>query len=168
MSLLVLWISAGCGTQAGEAESRSRQIAGPRIKAPDFELKDLDGNKVKLQDLKGKVVFLDFWATWCPPCVVSAPEVDKISHEYTDKNVAVLSISLDDNPEAVRAFAARKKLTGRMLMAGSSGVEVHYHVNGIPTFYVIDQEGYFVASWSGYTPAMARAWRNELDNLIKS
>ncbi len=167
LSFVFVCALSGCRGQAGSANA-SEGRPGPRIKAPEFELTDIDGKKVKLQDFKGNVVFVDFWATWCPPCVVSSPEVEKLNQEYAGKKVAVLSISLDDEAETVKAYAARKKLTNRMLMAGSSGVDVHYRVSGIPGFFLIDQEGYVVASWTGYSPSMARGWRKEIDALLKS
>jgi thiol-disulfide isomerase/thioredoxin len=170
LSFVFVWVSAGCRGQSGSVNASEAPVrqSGPRIKAPDFELLDISGKKVTLKEFKGKVVFLDFWATWCPPCVLSSPEVDKISHEYAGKKVEVLSISLDDEAETVKAFVARKNVTNRMLMVGSSGVDVHYQVNGIPTFFIIDQDGYFVASWSGYSPAMAKVWRSQIDALLKS
>jgi peroxiredoxin len=164
---LCVW---GCRSQAGTTDNQSEPLqatgGGPRIKAPNFTLKDLKGQAVSLSDFKGKTVFLDFWATWCPPCVASTPAVDKLAQDYKDKNVVVLSISMDDEAGTVQSFVERKHLTNRVLMAADSGVNVHYQVDGIPSFFLIDKDGYFVASWAGYSPAMALAWRRELDHLL--
>jgi len=166
----VIWFYAGCRSQAGDssAQTRQSQRSGPKTMAPDFTLQDINGKSVSLKDFRGKVVFIDFWATWCPPCVASSPKVEELSHDYAAKGVEVLSISLDDSAESVRAFAERKKLKNRMLMAGSSGVDVHYQINGIPSFFLIDQQGHVVAGWSGFSPAMANMWREEIDSLLKS
>lgn len=159
---LITFFLFGCGSQAGEGERFSK-----RIKAPIFELKDLEGKKISLDSFKGRVVFLDFWATWCPPCRVSAPQVERLIQDYKGKPVDVISISLDDSVEPVREFVKNKELTGINLMAGNSAVNSDYSVRGVPTFYVIDQEGYVVTGWSGYAASFPRAWRKEIDALLK-
>ena len=79
--------------------------------APDFDLQRLDGGRVSLDDLKGKTVLLDFWATWCPPCVLEVPELNAFYAEYRDRGVEVLAISIDDDePAQLAEWVARKEV----------------------------------------------------------
>lgn len=137
-------------------------------KAPLFELTDLSGKKISLAAMKGKVVFLDFWATWCPPCVMSVPEVEKLVEEYQGKNLVVLSISMDSSEEPVKRFMAAHRMTNRVAMAGNSGVDVQYNIQGIPAYFIVDQKGNITKAWEGYNPVMTSLWRKEIDRLLSS
>ncbi len=135
--------------------------------APDFTLTDLSGKDFTLSAQHGKVVFLDFWATWCPPCQMSVPELIKLHEQYAGKNLEIASISVDDNPDKVVDFVAAKGIKHRQLFSGESQVDRRYGVRGIPTFVVIDKEGKVSKIWTGFTPAMADEWREEVDRLLK-
>ena len=109
--------------------------------APDFALKDLAGAEVTLASLKGKVVLLDFWATWCGPCKAAMPAIQKIADDYKDKGVVVLGINTWENsPDAAKKYMADKKFTYPCLLAGDPLAEA-YGVPGIPTLVVIGKDG---------------------------
>jgi len=136
--------------------------------APDFTLQDVNGKPFTLSEQKGKVVFLDFWATWCPPCQMSVPELIKLNKEYGGKNVEIVSLSVDDNARKVVEFVAAKGIEHRQLMVADSQIDRVYGVRGIPMFLVIDKEGMIQNLWTGFTPSMADEWRSELDRLLKA
>ncbi len=136
------------------------------VKAPDFTITDLQGKTLSLKELKGQVVFMDFWATWCPPCVVSSPEVEKLVEEYKGKKVSVLSISLDSGEGPVKRFLSTHKMTSRVFLAGESGIDISYQVDGIPAFFIIDPNGNITKAWTGYNPAMSSHWKKEIDRLL--
>ncbi len=151
---MVLGLLVGCSAQSTSS------------KAPDFKLTDLSGKSFSLKDYKGKVVFIDFWATWCPPCVMSSPEVEKLGEDYQGKDFAIIRISLDDSEEPVREFLARHPdKVGRQAMTDHK-VDSDYNVSGIPAFYIIDKEGNLGRSWGGYHPMMPQVWRKEIDTLL--
>src|SRR5687767_10454531 len=79
--------------------------------APDFTLTDISGKQVSLKDYRGKVVLVDFWATWCPPCRVSIPAMEELHKEYGPKGLQVLSVSMDEDVELVAPFAQEQKMT---------------------------------------------------------
>jgi len=159
-------IAAGCRSQDDKASGSKDPSATQGHMAPDFKLTDLTGKPLTLSEYKGKVVFLDFWATWCPPCVMSTPEVEKIVADYKAKDVVVLSISLDQNEEALRQFVQARNIENRVALAGPGGVDQLYNVHAIPQFFIVDQKGYVANAWEGFNPAFPGQWRKELDRLL--
>ncbi|MFK7933897.1 MAG: TlpA family protein disulfide reductase [Saprospiraceae bacterium] len=114
--------------------------------APDFTLADADGNSVGLSDYKGKVVFIDFWATWCAPCLRYMRNTQRMTQQFADDDVVFLYISLDRNKEVWERHIAAKKLHGTHLTAGNgSGYQSHiaqlYRVKQLPTYVLIDRDG---------------------------
>jgi peroxiredoxin len=162
MLLFLGFFLPGCNSQADS----SRATSNSPIKAPDFEILDLEGNKVSLKGLAGTVVLLDFWATWCPPCVMSTPRVVDFYNQNKDKKVQVLSVSLDSSDGPVRTFVERHQMKNVVALAGSSGMDMAYGVQGIPAFFLIDQKGFVVKAWQGFHPMMPRQWQEEVDHLL--
>ncbi|MFP4556790.1 MAG: TlpA family protein disulfide reductase [Bacteroidales bacterium] len=121
-----------------------RLLLAPGKVAPKFTLTDIDGNVHSLSDFKGQIVYIDFWATWCGPCLQEIPYLKKVKEAYTDKPVAFVAISLDDNKENWEKMVADKSLEGYQLYAEKawfSDVAQKYQIKGIPTFVLIDGEG---------------------------
>ncbi|WP_156292059.1 peroxiredoxin family protein [Oceanobacillus salinisoli] len=109
--------------------------------APDFELTTLNGETVKLSDYRGKKVFVNFWATWCPPCRAEMPDMQEL---YDDTDVEILAVNLtatEKSVEGVAEFVDEYALTFPILMDEEGEVESMYQVNAYPTSYLIDSEG---------------------------
>ena len=160
----VIAVSCRPSSDAGSDAGAGRP--GRTVKAPAFELTDLDGVTFSLADLKGEVVFLDFWATWCPPCVVSAPEVERLSNDFRSKGLTVVSISLDDSLPPVRQFVERFGLSSRVALSNDPQLSARYGVQGIPHFVLIDREGYVAGVWEGFRPDFGAIWRREVERLL--
>ncbi len=113
-----------------------------RKPAPDFNLKDADGKPVKLSDYRGKVVLLNFWATWCGPCKIEIPWFMDFEQTYKDKNFAVLGISLDeDGWDAVKPYIQQKKINYRVMIGTETVAQMYGDVDSLPTTFLIDREG---------------------------
>lgn len=124
---------------AGGAQDPSDALVGKP--APGFELNDIDGKPVKLADFKGSVVVLDFWATWCGPCVASMPHLDALRSEFEDKGVKVLAINLREADKLVRDFMQKRKLGLHVVMDRDGAVAKRYSVGGIPQTVVVGKDG---------------------------
>jgi peroxiredoxin len=122
--------------------------------APDFILKDLSQKKVKLADFKGKVVVLNFFATWCPPCRTEIPELVKLYRLNKERGLVVLGVSLDMDvsTQGLTTFVKDMKITYPVLM-GTSDLAERYQVNGVPTTILINREGKAHTRYDGLVPA---------------
>lgn len=110
--------------------------------APAWELRDLEGELVKSADFKGKVVVLNFWATWCPPCRMEIPGFVDVQEKYEDQGVAIIGVSLDEaGPAVVRQFAEEMEINYPVVMGDPKIVGAFGGVRALPTTYFIDREG---------------------------
>ena len=111
--------------------------------APDFTLPDTDGNPVRLSDLRGKVVLLNFWATWCPPCREEMPSMQALWLDLRDEDFIILAVNVGEEDDAVFAFANEfpTPLSFPILMDKKSAVLNDYPIIGLPTSFIIDKDG---------------------------
>lgn len=124
--------------------------AGPAV--PDFSLEKLDGTRVSLSGLRGKVVVIDFWATWCPPCRAEMPWLVKMGQELEPKGVVFVAISEDDPPDQVplvKEFAREVPGLEKFAVLGNPEIESAYGVESLPTLFIVDREGRLVKSLVG-------------------
>lgn len=150
--LAFLWVQAPLGAQGLRA-------------MPDFVLKDLNQKKVKLTDFRGKVVVLNFFATWCPPCRAEIPELIKLSRLNKEKGLVVLGVSLDMDlpPQGLMTFVKDMKITYPVLM-GTADLAEKYQVNGVPTTILINREGKAHSRYDGLVPVSRL--EKDLSNLL--
>ena len=116
--------------------------------SPKFNYPNTEGVKVSLDDLKGKYVYVDVWATWCGPCKQQIPFLKELHEEYSDKNIAIVSLSIDKatNKDKWLKMVADQELTGIQIMADNDDFADAYNISGIPRFILIDPEGNIVDS----------------------
>jgi peroxiredoxin len=123
-----------------------------RKPAPDFSLKDADGKAVRLSDYKGKVVLLDFWATWCGPCRIEIPWLKEFQRKYKDRGFEVVGVSMDDDGwQAVKPFAAELGINYRLVIGDDTTAQLYGGVDALPTTFVIDRDGKIAAVHVGLT-----------------
>ena len=142
----LMMVIAGCGKTEPAVPTppaASAPAALPVLRrAPEWTLKDVDGREVKSADYKGKVVVVDFWATWCPPCRKELPEYVAMQKKYAERGLVILGFSVDELPPAeVKAFGEKMKINYPLIMADGATAEAFGGVEGLPTAFVIDREG---------------------------
>ncbi|WP_142785054.1 TlpA family protein disulfide reductase [Changchengzhania lutea] len=137
----------------------------PMITKADFNLTllDTEGNTKSLKDLKGKVIFMNFWATWCPPCVAEMPSIDKLYEEMGDE-VAFVMLSLDQDFEKAKAFSKRKGYS-LPIYAPASNLPTMYQSSSIPTTYIIDADGNLALTHNGMADYGAADFKEFLRSL---
>ncbi|MCJ7482252.1 MAG: TlpA family protein disulfide reductase [Thermodesulfovibrionales bacterium] len=131
IAAIILGLAGYCPLPAAENQS------------PDFETKDIAGKAMKLSELKGKVVLLDFWATWCPPCRVEIPNLLGIFRQFKNRNFVLISVSLDRDLQAARKFVKDKEMDWVHIIDMEAGREIAtlYQVEYIPSTFIIGRKG---------------------------
>ncbi len=119
--------------------------------AADFTLTDLSGHKLSLADHKGKVILLDFWASWCVPCQAEIPRFIEWQKKYGPQGFQVIGLSMDDDKEAARTFTRRYRLNYPVAMGTEKLAESYGGVLGLPANFIIDRQGRIVAKHVGET-----------------
>jgi len=120
--------------------------------APSWELRDLQGEAFRSSDLEGKVIVLDFWATWCPPCRKEIPGFIELQEQYGDEGVVVVGVSLDEGgPATVVPFVEETGINYLVVMGDSEVVKAFGGITSIPTTFIIDRDGQIVERHVGYT-----------------
>ncbi len=110
--------------------------------APNFSLPDLDGRIISLSSFKGKVVIVNIWATWCPPCVSETPSLDKLYKMFKDEGLELLAVSVDENgKKAVEPFLKKKNLSFPVLLDPDSRVAALYRTTGVPESFIVKKDG---------------------------
>jgi thiol-disulfide isomerase/thioredoxin len=131
--------------------SQEQQSEPSKVKAPDFELKNIKGESVKLSSLQGRVVVLNFFATWCPPCKAELPGFIKVTREYEGKDVEFVFVDIQEDKKTIESFLKEQNFTEISPLLDITGeVSGLYAVRGIPATFIIDQEGNLVTSHEGY------------------
>lgn len=113
----------------------------PGDRAPAFEMRDLAGRSVTLDQFNGKVIILNFWATWCAPCIAEMPALEKLYLKFRDQGLVVLSVAVDDTSEAVNVFREQLKLTFPIVIDVKREGAAKYKVIGFPETFVLDRAG---------------------------
>ncbi|EMR01920.1 TlpA family protein disulfide reductase [Cesiribacter andamanensis] len=132
---------------AVEKELNKALLLSPGKLAPDFTLTSLEGKPVSLSHFRGKVVYIDFWASWCGPCLKEAPYAKKLMEQFADKDVVFLNISLDANENAWRSMIHKKEMKGVHVLAGGLRTEVPdlYNVMALPDYWLIGRDGTIIS-----------------------
>lgn len=138
--LFVLVVLLSALPVASQAEQTLTAIPG-RVMAPDFSLPDTTGAMHKLSDYRGKVVIINFWTTWCPPCREELPSMNRAWHKIRDEGIAMLALNMGEDEDTIFIFSADYPTDFPVLMDQSGEVIEQWPVKGLPTTYVIAPDG---------------------------
>jgi len=145
------WVIYGC-SPAKTARAASLKPGSERHAAPDFALKDADGKTVRLSDYKGKVVLLDFWATYCGPCKIEIPWFMDFERKHKDQGFSVLGVSMDDDGwDAVKPFINDLAINYRVVVGNDATADKFGGIEALPTTFLIDRDGNIASVHVGLT-----------------
>jgi peroxiredoxin len=154
------------GTATMPAATASGVGTEPGQTPPPFTLPDLEGNEVSLSDFEGKVVVLDLWATWCPPCRQEIPFLVSLYNEYRDQGLEVIGVGLDQQGASVIApFVEANDVTYTILVGGQD-IGRSYKVSSIPMTLMIDRNGVVASKDVGFSPQMEAEMRSRAEELL--
>jgi peroxiredoxin len=162
----LLALTSGCNKPSANSDARQEQskATGERKPAPDFTLHDADGNAVKLSDLRGKVVVLNFWATWCGPCALEIPWFIEFEKEFKSRGLEIVGVSMDeDGWKAIKPYVASHKMNYRVLLGNDSVGQLYGGVDSLPTTFIIDRQGRLA-----FPPHVGLPGKNEYLNEIQT
>jgi thiol-disulfide isomerase/thioredoxin len=115
----------------------------------EIRLKDLNGQQVSLSDFRGKIVFLNFWTTWCYACRIEMPDMEKLHQKFKNKDFAMVSINLQESASQVKQFFKDFKLTFTALLDSDGEVGAHFMITAIPTTFILNKEGIIIGKVMG-------------------
>jgi peroxiredoxin len=135
--------------------------------APGFSLKDVNGNTLTLKSLKGKVVFLTFWATWCPSCKEELPDLNNLQQKYADKGFTVLSICIESSETVVATYLKKHPVTFPVLVDKEGTAAEAFRFSGLPASFLIGKDGLIRYKHSGYDKGSFTLIEQEIADLLK-
>jgi peroxiredoxin len=157
-------LSSCTGAASSASSARAEKQSEGRKAAPDFTLTDANGRSVKLSDYRGKVVLLDFWATWCGPCQIEIPWFIEFEQQYKSKGLEVVGVSMDeDGWQAVKPYIAERKINYRILLGDDTVAQLYGGLDALPTTFLIDRDGKFA-----FTPHIGLTSKNEFLSEIQT
>lgn len=165
-TVLLITAAALLTMPACKRDEESRPVPGN--KAPQFTLKDTEGKNVSLASFKGKIVLLDFWATWCGPCKDSTPVIAKLHRAYAGRGVVILGISMDEGEGAVdrvKEYAQQYGIPYRLLM-DDGNVSKAYRIRTIPATFLLDADHVIEESYPGYLPGLGAKLSVRIEELL--
>jgi len=166
LSLLALAICAGAFF-VGRSKFRVQKMRlADGAVAPDFTLPDLSSNRITLSSYRGRVVLLDFWATWCDPCRDEIPRFVELQDKYRDRGLEIIGVSMDDSPEPVREFQQKFKMNYTIVMGNAKLGELYGGILGLPAAFLIGPDGRIYSKHLGATDASV--FDKEIEGLLRA
>jgi len=145
----------------------ARSAVAPRAAAPDFTLRQVEGANLRLAEQRGNVVLVNFWATWCGPCRVEMPHLNRIYDKYRSSGFVLLGVNIDDDPAAAKALAGRLGLKFPVLLDTDKKVVGIYDLNAMPATVLIDRDGRVRHLHRGYREGVETTYEQQVRDLLK-
>lgn len=144
--------------------------SGPPVEgdiAPEFVLTSSTGATRKLSNYRGKVVLVNLWATWCPPCIAEMPILDQLAIDYADKGLVVIGVAGDEDPQAVQDFLAKSPVKFEVLLDPNGAIGTQYGITGYPETFFVDRQGRLRDKIIGPVPHEGRAPGAALTGMVE-
>jgi peroxiredoxin len=161
------WIRLICLVIVSGVLSTLASAAASRGPAPDFTLTTQDGQTLSLSDLKGQVVMINFWATWCGPCRKEMPLLDAIYQRYNRLGFTLLGVNVEEDPSGADEYLAETPVSFPILYDRSNSVSKLYDVNAMPSTVIVDREGNVRFLHKGYQPGYENEYQDQIRALVR-
>lgn len=135
--------------------------------APDFTLKALDGSNLRLAEQKGDIMLINFWASWCGPCIQEMPALDKLAQKYQPMGVQVWGVNVENDSSAAKAYLNKVQVAFPILFDTENTVSKAYQVDAMPTTVILDKDGKVRAVHRGYQPGYEKKYENDIKQLLR-
>ena len=140
-------------TESQETDKRYKDLGVLKIPPTplnvDIQLTDINGGAVRLSDFRGKIIFLNFWTTWCPPCRIEMPSMERLYRNLKDKNFEMIGIDLQEPVSRLKAFVKKFKLTFTILLDSNGDVGSLFGIRSLPTTFILDHKGRIIGQALG-------------------
>jgi thiol-disulfide isomerase/thioredoxin len=163
LAIAVACLGFACPAEAGDRATPVRLDAG--MQAPQFSRVDLAGNKVDLSALRGNVVLIDFWASWCAPCIIEIPRLINLQKRYRAEGLRIIGVSMDDSAAPVKSLERRFAFNYPLILGDAKFGTLYGGILGLPVRILVSRDGKILHIWNGEVPADAieKAAKTALD-----
>lgn len=161
------WRAAAAALLAGMATAAAATPLAPSAPAPDFTLRTLDGQKLRLGEQRGRVVMVNFWATWCGPCRQEMPHLNKLYEKYRSSGFVLLGVNVDDDTRQAAGVASRLGVTFPVLPDADKRVSRQYDLSAMPSTVLIDRDGRVRYLHRGYQNGFENTYDRQIRELLK-
>src|SRR5262245_11191049 len=162
--LLIVLAFALSGCSGGSARNASDNA--PKGPAPDFELENVDGGKTEAADLKGKVLVMDFWATWCEPCIMEIPKFNKMAEEFKGKNVQVVGITVESPHDDIKPKVKETGMKYTVLVGNDKVVDGFGGLIGFPTTFIVTKDWKIYKKYMGALTDKDARIKKDIEKLL--
>jgi thiol-disulfide isomerase/thioredoxin len=170
LGVFTVWLFRGKGPSSSNSGEDFGKLAIEKpsklIPAPDFALEDISGKLTSLKSLKGRVIFLNFWATWCVPCRQEMPAMERLHRDFKEKGLVILAVNFRETQEEIRPFLNELGLTFTVLLDGEGRVSEEYGAWSLPLSYIINRNGEFIGKAIGSREWDGAAARRLFEDLL--
>ena len=167
LALAIALALFGCNSQPSAVDQNAKlQPAKPKGPAPDFDLENIAGGKIKAADLKGKVSIIDFWATWCEPCLAEIPRYNKMTEEFKGKDVQIVGITVESPHDKIKPTVDENGIKYLVLVGNDEVVDGFGGVIGFPTTYIVTKDWKIYKKYLGAPKDKEEHIRKDIETLL--
>ncbi len=163
-TLILAWL---CCAALVFSSTATAAVDASKIPAPDFTLKSNSGKNIKLSELRGQVVMINFWASWCGPCLQEMPLLEQLYKKYQPLGFTLLGVDVEEDSSDAIKWLKKVKVSFPILFDNENEVSERYHVSAMPTTVIVDRDGKIRYIHMGYTPGVEETYQQQVRALLK-